>query len=65
MTTETKPRCPDAVMKPYHETDTCAIRGHMCLLESGTECQIYEDFLAKCDAEADIVFHNSLKEGES
>ena len=51
MTTCEKPRCPDAIRKYLHETDTCAIEGKMCLLESGTPCQLYEEFLAKADSE--------------
>ncbi len=46
-----KPRCPEAIRKAYHETDTCAIQGEMCLLESNTPREIYEEYLLSAKVE--------------
>ncbi len=52
------PRCPEAYRRTYDDVDSCHLKdGVVCLRESGTECQVFDDFLAKCDAEADIVAH--------
>ncbi len=60
------PRCPEAFRRWYEDVDSGARHSGVCLRESGTECQVFEDFLAKCDAEADIVAHDQhLDEAES
>ncbi len=55
-----KPRCPEqsTIGNGDESMEICCLSGTVCLLESGTECETYNEFLAKCDAEFDIAYHD-------
>jgi len=42
---EEKPRCPAAIRYPGADVDICDYRNTTCLLESGSECYIYDDYI--------------------
>ena len=40
-----KPGCPEARKGWYNDMDICKESGRLCVLESGEECPIYNEYL--------------------
>ncbi len=51
MTTEEKPKCPDARSSWYNGVALCNQTDKICLLEKDTECSDYKDYLKELKEE--------------